>query len=118
VLADPWYVEVREYQHEHAPHWWRAVFHGNTPGRLVNAFAAALTDSAPLLRSAFGNGVHHQAVQEPSRRTGQQLVEAHTARLDVLRGQVRAARRRARAAARPTTSPPARSASPATPAHR
>ncbi|NYV73259.1 DUF317 domain-containing protein [Streptomyces sp. UH6] len=118
MLANPWYIEVRDYQHEHAPHWWRTVFHGNTPGRLVHAFAAALTDSAPLLRSQFSDGVHHQAVQEPSRRNGQQLVEAHTSRLDVLRGQVRAARRRARAAARPTTSPPSRTASPATPAHR
>jgi hypothetical protein len=116
---DPWYVEVREYQHEHAPLWWRGMFHGDTPVRLVNAFVAALTDSAPLLRGQYGDGVHHQAVQEPSRRTGRQLVEAHAERLDVVRGQVRAARRRAaRSGAKPTTSPPARSASPATPAHR
>lgn len=118
VLANPWYVEVREYQHEHAPLWWRAMFHGDTPVRLVNAFVAALTDTAPLLRGQYGDGVHHQAVQEPSRVTGQHMVDAHTARLDGLRGQVRAARRRARSGTKPTTSPPARSASPATPAHR
>ncbi|MEU3553370.1 DUF317 domain-containing protein [Streptomyces fragilis] len=117
-LSDPWYVEVREYPHEHAPLWWRATFHGDTPVRLVNAFLVALTDPAPLPRGQYGDDVHHKALQKPSGLTGKRLVEAHTSRLDALRAQVRATRRRARAASQPTTTPPARSASTATAAHR
>nr|WP_322784886.1 hypothetical protein [Streptomyces justiciae] len=54
---------------------------------------------------------HHSVVQEPSPLTPQQIVAAHTRRLDAIRAQARAARRQQQtptAAQAPATSPAAR----------
>lgn len=95
---------------------WHASFDGHTPAHLVDAFVFALADPAPLQRGMYERTAHHSAVQKPSRPlTRQQVLYAHTTRLDTLHTQARAARRQeqpptAAAPAPPTstTSPPRR----------
>lgn len=76
---------------------WKARFHTNTPAYLVNAFLAALTDTAPLQRSRFEDLGHHSAVQVRSPLSPEQVVAAHTDRIKAITAQAaRSARRRQR----------------------
>ncbi|MFJ9900703.1 DUF317 domain-containing protein [Streptomyces sp. NPDC091280] len=84
---------------------WHASFTGSTPLHLVNAFVAALADPAPLQRGMFDRTANHSAVRQPSQLTPQQVVAAHTGRLDAIRAQARAARRQ-HPGPRPTALPP------------
>ncbi|MGY4957918.1 DUF317 domain-containing protein [Streptomyces nigrescens] len=73
---------------------WHASFDEHTPAHLVDAFVTALADPAPLQRGRYERTAHHSAVPKPSRPlTRQQVLDAHTTRLDALRTQARAARR-------------------------
>ncbi|MEU1629229.1 DUF317 domain-containing protein [Streptomyces sp. NPDC020096] len=90
-----WHVETCEpgYGTPIGPRIWHAWFDSRTPTHLVNAFVTALADPAPLQRGMYDRTAHHSVVQRPSPLAPQQVVEAHTARLDALRAQARAARR-------------------------
>lgn len=111
-----WHVDTRQqgYGHPDGPRIWHAYFDSSTPTHLVTAFVTALTDTAPLQRAMYEHTVHYSAVHEPSPLTPQQVVDAHTTRLDALRAQARAARRRQR----PTTAKPPAPTSTARPAAR
>lgn len=85
---------------------WHARFDSRTPSRLVTAFVTALTDTGPLQRGMYDRTAHYSVVQEPSPLSPQQVVAAHTARLDALRTRARAARRRQRPAAARAAAPP------------
>lgn len=99
-----WYIETRKYRDDAlmGPQIWSTRFRGSTPIHLVNAFVTALADSTPLQRGMGERTAHHSVVQEPSPLSPRQVVAAHTARLEVLRAQARAARRRQQL----TTTPP------------
>ncbi|MEU9246961.1 DUF317 domain-containing protein [Streptomyces sp. NPDC048385] len=103
-----WLIETREqgYDHHAGPRIWHAWFDDRTPSRLVTAFVTALADTAPLQRGMYDRTAHYSAVQEPSPLTPQQVVDAHTTRLDALRFQARAARRRQRPATTQPQAPP------------
>ncbi|MFP8959222.1 DUF317 domain-containing protein [Streptomyces nanhaiensis] len=106
-----WHIETRRHDHgtPAGPRIWHAWFDGRTPSHLMTAFTAALADTAPLQRGMYDRIAHHSAVQRPSPLTSQQVVEAHTARLDTIRRQNRATRRpRPRAAAAPPKADTAR----------
>ncbi|MFJ2175892.1 DUF317 domain-containing protein [Streptomyces sp. NPDC087851] len=108
-----WYIVAHEhgYGDPDGPRIWSAWFDSRTPIHLVNAFVTALVDTTPLRREMYDRGAHHSSVQERSALSPQQVVDAHTARLDALRAQTRAAKRR-----QPTTakapSPPTRTSAP------
>jgi hypothetical protein len=92
--ATTYQVETCEpgYDTPKGPRIWHAWFH-RTPMHLVTAFATALADPAPLQRAMFDRTAHHSVVQDASPLTPQQVVDAHTNRLNVIRAQARAARR-------------------------
>ncbi|MGW0137554.1 DUF317 domain-containing protein [Streptomyces calvus] len=75
---------------------WRVWFSDRIPAHLVNAFVTALTDTAPFQRGMHDQTAHYSVVQQPSPLTPTQVVEAHITRLDALRAQARADRRRQR----------------------
>lgn len=75
------------------PRIWHAWFSDTTPEYLVSAFITALADPAPLQRGMYEGLGHYSAVQQPSPLTSEQVVAAHTRRLDAIRVQARAARR-------------------------
>ncbi|MFF9016571.1 DUF317 domain-containing protein [Streptomyces sp. NPDC014870] len=102
--AADWHVETCEpgYGTPMGRRIWHAWFDGRTPEHLVNAFFTALADPAPLQRGMYDRTAHHSAVQKPSPLTPQQVVDAHTSRLDTIRAQARATARRRPPA---TTSP-------------
>ncbi|WP_330347815.1 DUF317 domain-containing protein [Streptomyces sp. NBC_00582] len=112
--APSWHIETRErgYGDYPGPRIWHAYFNSRTPARLVTAFIAALADTSPLQRGMFNRTAHYSVVQEQSPLTPRQVVAAHTARLDALRTQARAARRQrpttAKAPAPPSTATPLR----------
>ncbi|MDX3525885.1 DUF317 domain-containing protein [Streptomyces sp. ID05-39B] len=100
-----WQVEVHDPDRgRHGPRLWHASFDDRTPGHLVNAFLTALVDPAPLQRGMGDRTAHHSAVQRPSPLRPEQIVEAHTDRLNSIRAKVRAARRQN---SKPSTSPAA-----------
>ncbi|CAL9583140.1 hypothetical protein SUDANB106_05087 [Streptomyces sp. enrichment culture] len=106
-----WHIETRRHDHgaPAGPRIWHAWFDGRTPSHLVAAFTAALADPTPLQRGMYDRIAHHSAVQRPSPLTPQQVVEAHTARLDTIRRQNRATRRQQpKAAAAPAKADTAR----------
>ncbi|WP_308295305.1 hypothetical protein [Streptomyces sp. PSAA01] len=82
----------------------------------MNAFSTALAHDAPLRRALFDRTAHHSAVQKPSPLTPERVVEAHTARLDTVRAQARAARRQQQP--NPTTATPVRAGTPRPAARR
>ncbi|MEU9288347.1 DUF317 domain-containing protein [Streptomyces sp. NPDC048275] len=90
-----WHIETREpgYGHPVGPRIWHAWFDSNTPDHLVTAFATGLADPAPLQRGMYDRTAHYNAVQEPSPLRPQQVVDAHTARIESLRARARSARR-------------------------
>lgn len=88
---------------------WHAAFDSRTPVHLVDAFVTSLADPAPLQRGMYERTAHHSVVQEPSALTPQQVVAAHTSRLDMIRAQARAARPQ-----QPPTTAQAPATSPAT----
>ncbi|MFD5111677.1 DUF317 domain-containing protein [Streptomyces sp. NPDC058391] len=91
-----WHIETCEPGHgtPMGPRIWHAWFDGHAPDHLVGAFITALANTAPLQRGMFDRTAHHSVVQKPSPLTPEQVVAAHTTRLDTVRAQVRAARRR------------------------
>ncbi|MEU3299707.1 DUF317 domain-containing protein [Streptomyces sp. NPDC006678] len=90
-----WHVETCEpgYGTPMGPRIWHAWIDGQAPAHLVSAFITALAHDAPLQRGMFDRTAHHSVVQQPSPFTPRQVVEAHTARLNAVRAQARAARR-------------------------
>ncbi|WP_308409639.1 DUF317 domain-containing protein [Streptomyces sp. A3M-1-3] len=90
-----WHVETCEpgYGTPMDPRIWHTWIDGHAPAHLMNAFVTALAHDAPLQRGMFDRTAHHSVVQQPSPLTPQQVVEAHTARLDAVRSQARAAPR-------------------------
>ncbi|MFE4055207.1 DUF317 domain-containing protein [Streptomyces sp. NPDC059096] len=108
-----WYVEAHEhgYGHPDGPRIWSAWFDRRTPSHLLNAFVSALADTTPLQRAMHDRTAHYSSARERSALSPQQVVDAHTARLDALRVQARAAKRR-----QPTTAkapaPPTRTSTP------
>ncbi|MFC9228422.1 DUF317 domain-containing protein [Streptomyces decoyicus] len=112
--APYWHVEVAEQLPGRlGARIWHASFHGHVPAHLVTAFVTALADSTPLQRGMFERTAHHSAVQEPGRPlTREQLLDAHTTRLEALRSHARAARRRPQPAASPVPEPPTSTAAP------
>ncbi|MFC9856256.1 MULTISPECIES: DUF317 domain-containing protein [unclassified Streptomyces] len=110
-----WHVETREPGHGEVsgPRIWHAYFDKHTPDHLVGSFLIALADHSPLQRGMYDRTGHYSAVQEPSPLRPQQVVDAHTKRINALRSQGRPARRQQ---TKPAT-PPAK-AGPAHPAAR
>ncbi len=90
-----WHVEARELGHRQFPgsRIWHAYFDEHTPAYLVGSFLSALVDPRPLQRGMSDCAGHYSAVQEPSPHSPQQIVDAHTQRLQSLRARSRAARR-------------------------
>ncbi|KUO04687.1 DUF317 domain-containing protein [Streptomyces caeruleatus] len=90
-----WHVETRESGHKEfpGPLIWHAYFDERTPAHLVGSFLAALANRSPLQRGLYDRTGHYSAVQEPSPLRPQDVVDAHTARLESLRAQARSARR-------------------------
>ncbi|MFD7013906.1 DUF317 domain-containing protein [Streptomyces sp. NPDC059928] len=77
---------------------WQAYFDDRTPRHLLAGFATALTDPAPVQRGHYGVPHSHLVTQKPG-PPGEQLAAAHQARLKA----IRAAARKARLGAVPTT---------------
>ncbi|MFJ5265527.1 DUF317 domain-containing protein [Streptomyces sp. NPDC088387] len=90
-----WHVETSEPGHGGYPgrRIWHAYFDEHTPTHLVAAFLTALADPSPIQRNQYDRTAHYSAVQEPSPLRPQQVVEAHTARIESLRARARSARR-------------------------
>ncbi|MBP5860582.1 DUF317 domain-containing protein [Streptomyces scabiei] len=99
-----WHVETREPGHGQfrGPRIWHAYFDERTPARLVGSFLTALVDRSPLQRGMYGRTGHYSAVQKPSPLRPQQVVDAHTARIESLRSRARSARRQQ---TKPATAP-------------
>ncbi|BDH15443.1 hypothetical protein HOK021_66220 [Streptomyces hygroscopicus] len=93
---------------------WHASFDGHTPAHLVDAFITALADPAPLQRGMYEGTVRRSAVQKRRSHplTRQQVLDAHTTRLDALRAQARAARRRQQPVTASAPSPPTSATAP------
>ncbi|MER6304994.1 DUF317 domain-containing protein [Streptomyces sp. NPDC001657] len=129
-LDDMCHVELRtDLGDGSMPHWhiettepapgilgariWHASFDEHTPAHLVEAFVSALADPAPLQRGMYERTAHHSAVQKPSHPpTRQQVLDAHTTRLEALRAQARAARRRKQPATTTAPAPPTSTTAP------
>lgn len=90
-----WHIETREPGHGQftGPRIWHAYFDERTPSHLVGAFLTALADRSPLQRGMYERTTHYSAVQQPSPLTPQQVVAAHTSRLDAIRARARTTRR-------------------------
>ncbi|MFI5751074.1 DUF317 domain-containing protein [Streptomyces sp. NPDC051644] len=90
-----WHIETREPGHGEfsGPRIWHAYFDELTPAHLVGSFLTALADRSPLQRGMYERTVHYSAVQESSPLLPQQVVDAHTTRINSLRAQARSARR-------------------------
>ncbi|MEV7394022.1 DUF317 domain-containing protein [Streptomyces sp. NPDC091215] len=101
-----WHVETREPCRGQfpGPRIWHAYFDEHAPAHLVGSFLTALADRRPLLRGMFDRTSHYSAVQEPSSLRPQQVVDAHTARIESLRALARARSAR-RQQTTPTTAP-------------
>ncbi|MGC0400401.1 hypothetical protein RKD27_003045 [Streptomyces sp. SAI-126] len=109
-----WHVETREPGHGQfpGPRIWHAYFDDRAPAHLVGSFLTALVDGSPLQRGMYDRTGHYSAVQKPSRLRPQQVVDAHTARIESLRARARSARRQQ---TNPATTPAkAHTAQPAT----
>ncbi|CAB72357.1 MULTISPECIES: DUF317 domain-containing protein [Streptomyces] len=98
-----WHIEVRDAHDTQypGPRIWHAYLDEHAPDHLVGAFLSALTDQSPLQRGMFDRTAHYSAVKEPSPLRPQQVVDAHTSRVKVLRAQARAMRRQQTAPAKP-----------------
>ncbi|MFJ8794573.1 DUF317 domain-containing protein [Streptomyces sp. NPDC102462] len=90
-----WHIETCRPGHGTlmGPRIWHAWFDPRTPAHLVSAFMTGLADPAPLTRGMFDRTAHYSVVQKPSPLTPEQVVKAHTIRLDAIRAQARTARR-------------------------
>ncbi|MET7737295.1 DUF317 domain-containing protein [Streptomyces sp. NPDC005402] len=99
-----WHVETREPGHGQfpGPRIWHAYFDERTPVHLVGLFLTALVDRSPLQRGMYDRTGHYSAAQEPSPLRPQQVVDAHTARIESLRARARSARRQQ---TKPATAP-------------
>ncbi|MGW3692335.1 DUF317 domain-containing protein [Streptomyces sp. NPDC005149] len=100
-----WHVETREPGHGEfsGPRIWHAYFEEHVPAHLVGAFLTALAERSPLQRGMYDRTGHYSAVHEPSPLRPQQVVDAHTARINSLRAQARSARRQQTKPAKATT---------------
>ncbi|MFJ6574061.1 DUF317 domain-containing protein [Streptomyces sp. NPDC091292] len=114
-----WRIETLPSGHPYSdgPRIWHAWFDTRTPSCLVTAFITGLVDTAPLQRGMYERLGHYSTVQERSPLSPEQVAAAHTARVDRIRVQARAARRQqpSSAAAAPTTTGAARPAASLTP---
>ncbi|MFF7476776.1 DUF317 domain-containing protein [Streptomyces sp. NPDC008092] len=99
-----WHVETREPARGEypGPSIWHAYLDERVPAHLVGSFLSALADRRPLQRGMYDRTGHFNAVQEPSPLRPQQVVDAHTARIESLRARARAARRQQ---TKPATAP-------------
>lgn len=98
-----WHIETSEPRGEFSgPRIWHAYLDELTPPHLVAPFLTALADPSPLQRGMYERTGHHSAVQKPSPLLPQQVVDAHTNRINALRTQARSARR---PRTKPTTTP-------------
>ncbi|PKT72326.1 hypothetical protein CW362_14655 [Streptomyces populi] len=90
-----WHVETRGPGHGQflGPRIWHAYFDVRTPAHLVGSFLTALTDRSPLQRGMYDRTGHYSAAQKPSPLRPQQVVDAHTARIESLRARACSARR-------------------------
>ncbi|MFJ8676341.1 DUF317 domain-containing protein [Streptomyces sp. NPDC093589] len=90
-----WHVETCEPGHgtPMGARIWHAWVDGRAPGHLMGAFITALADPAPLQRGMFDRTGHHSVTQQRSALRPEQVVEAHTRRLQAARARARAARR-------------------------
>ncbi|MDX2624888.1 DUF317 domain-containing protein [Streptomyces sp. NPDC013130] len=98
VWRSSWRVESCQpgFETPMGPRIWHAFVDESMPEHLVCAFAAALADPAPLQRAMYDRTAHYSAVQSLSRLTPEDVVAAHSTRLDAIRAQARAARRQQR----------------------
>ncbi|MGP3756887.1 DUF317 domain-containing protein [Streptomyces sp. IBSNAI001] len=92
---------------------WHAYVDESIPEHLVSAFAAALADPVPLQRAMYDRTAHYSAHQSRSPLTPEDVVAAHSARLDAIRAQARAAHRQHRATQPAVTPAKARGVRPA-----
>ncbi|MFJ2739691.1 DUF317 domain-containing protein [Streptomyces sp. NPDC087440] len=92
---------------------WHARF-DNTPQHLVSAFITAFVDPTPLQRGMYERtGTFWTNItQEQSPLSPDQVVDAHTKRVEALRAQARAAARRQQRLATKAPAPPPRSTAP------
>ncbi|MCX4531068.1 DUF317 domain-containing protein [Streptomyces sp. NBC_01669] len=99
-----WHVETCEPGHGEfsGPRIWHAYFDEHTPAHLVGSFLTALAKQSPLQRGMYDRTGHYSAVHEPSPLRPQQVVDAHTTRINSLRAQARSARRQQ---TKPATTP-------------
>ncbi|WP_405814384.1 DUF317 domain-containing protein [Streptomyces sp. NBC_01390] len=99
-----WHVETREPGHGefHGPRIWHAYFDEHTPAHLVGSFLTALADRSPLQRGMYDRTGHYSVVQEASPLRPQEVVDAHTTRIESLRARALSARRQQ---TKPTTTP-------------
>ncbi|MEW9515507.1 DUF317 domain-containing protein [Streptomyces tubercidicus] len=112
--APHWHIETAESRPGRlGARIWHASFDEHTPAHLVDAFVSALADPAPLQRGMHERTAHHSAVQKPGHPlTRQQVLDAHTTRLDALRVQARAARRLQQPVAASAPAPPTSATAP------
>nr|WP_316043953.1 DUF317 domain-containing protein [Streptomyces sp. QL37] len=98
VWRSSWRVETCQpgFETPMGPRIWHAFVDESMPEHLVGAFAAALADPAPLQRAMYDRTAHYSAVQSRSLLTPEDVVAAHSTRLDAIRAQARAARRQQR----------------------
>lgn len=95
ATVSSWSIEACQPGHgtPMGPRIWHAWFAEGAPEHLVSTFITALADPAPLQRGMYDRLGPYSAVQQPSPLTPEQVVAAHTRRLDAIRVQARAARR-------------------------
>ncbi|MCT6780461.1 DUF317 domain-containing protein [Streptomyces sp. CS7] len=88
-----WHIETSEPRGEFSgPRIWHAYLDERTPPHLVAPFLTALADPSPLQRGMYERTAHYRAVQKPSPLLPQQVVDAHTERVNSLRAHSRSAR--------------------------
>jgi hypothetical protein len=98
ALGSSWHIETCEPGHgtPMGPRIWHAWIDDLAPAHLMSAFITALADPAPLQRAMYDRTAHYSTVQNRSPLTPEQVVAAHTTRLDSVRALARAARRQQR----------------------
>ncbi|MGW3835111.1 DUF317 domain-containing protein [Streptomyces microflavus] len=108
-----WHIETSKPGHGEfsGPRIWHAYLDEHTPTHLVTSFLTALADPSPLQRGMYERTAHYSAVQKPSPLHPQQVVDAHTTRINSLRAHARSARRQqAKSATAPANTIPTRPA--------
>ncbi|MET9294379.1 DUF317 domain-containing protein [Streptomyces sp. NPDC003077] len=99
----PWRIKVIEAPWARGP-FWEAQLHHTTPAHLLSALGAALASPEPVQRGMHDRTAY-SAHRNESPLTPEQVVEAHTRRLDAARARARAARRAQKFSAQRTPVP-------------